>query len=110
MSEERKSTLEKLILAGIGALALSGEKSRNMLDELIKRGEITVEQGKVINEELKHSIDKAFSEINKQEKTVKTEKEPNPAELINNLNKLNKEDLDKLKKKLAEMEETTPEA
>lgn len=48
--------IRKLILAGIGAVAATKEKSEVILDELVKKGELTVEQGKVLNEELKHDI------------------------------------------------------
>ena len=40
--------LRKLILAGIGAVAATKEKSEVILDELVKKGELTVEQGKVL--------------------------------------------------------------
>ena len=49
--------LRKLILAGIGAVAVTKEKSEGILDELV-----TVEQGKVLNEELKHNIKDAIRE------------------------------------------------
>ena len=54
--------VRKLILAGIGAVAATKEKSEVMLDELVKKGELTVEQGKVLNEELKHNIKGAIRE------------------------------------------------
>ena len=54
--------LRKLILAGIGAVAATKEKSEGILDELVKKGELTVEQGKVLNEELKHNIKDAIRE------------------------------------------------
>ena len=54
--------LRKLILAGIGAVAATKEKSEVILDELVKKGELTVEQGKVLNEELKHNIKDAIRE------------------------------------------------
>lgn len=38
------------------------EKSEVILDELVKKGELTVEQGKVLNEELKHNIKDAIRE------------------------------------------------
>ena len=37
--------LRKVLLAGIGALATGYEKSSELVDELVKKGEITVEQG-----------------------------------------------------------------
>lgn len=52
--------IRKLILAGIGAVAATKEKSEVILDELVKKGELTVEQGKVLNEELKHNIKEAI--------------------------------------------------
>ena len=48
--------LKKILLAGIGTVAVTAEKSKEVLDEMVKRGELTVEQGKVLNQELKHNI------------------------------------------------------
>lgn len=53
--------LRKVVLAGIGATAMSIEKSREMIDELVQKGELTVELGKSMNEELKHSIKKTLN-------------------------------------------------
>jgi len=54
--------VKKVLLAGIGAVAVTAEKSRELLDEMVKKGELTVEQGKVLNEELKHNIKKTVKE------------------------------------------------
>ena len=51
-------SIRKLILAGIGAA--TKEKSESILRDLVKKGELTVEQGKVLNEELKHSVKEAI--------------------------------------------------
>lgn len=45
--------LTRIFLAGVGALAVTAEKSKEVVDELVKKGELTVEQGKILNEELK---------------------------------------------------------
>lgn len=45
--------LRKVFLAGVGALAATYEKSQEIVDELVKKGELTVEQGKALNTELK---------------------------------------------------------
>jgi polyhydroxyalkanoate synthesis regulator phasin len=44
--------LNKLFLAGVGAVAMGAEMSGALIDELVKKGEETVEQGKSLNEEL----------------------------------------------------------
>lgn len=51
--------LRKVFLAGIGALATTVEKSQEIVDDLVKKGELTVEQGKALNAELKHKIEEA---------------------------------------------------
>ena len=43
-------SIRKLILAGIGAVAMTKEKSADVLKDLVKRGELTVDQGRVLNE------------------------------------------------------------
>ena len=48
--------LKKILLVGIGTAAVTEEKSKEILDKLVKKGELTVEQGKVLNQELKHNI------------------------------------------------------
>ena len=50
--------LKKFLLVGIGAAATTVEKSQQIVDELIKKGEITVEQGKELNKELQHNVKK----------------------------------------------------
>ena len=60
--------LKKAFLFGVGAIAKTSEKSKKLIDELIERGALTVEQGKTLNEELKHNL---------QEKIIEKEKELN---------------------------------
>lgn len=54
--------LRKIVLAGIGALATTYEKSSEIVDELVKKGEITVEQGKALNTELKRKVTEAVDD------------------------------------------------
>lgn len=48
--------LRKVFLAGVGALATTVEKSQEIVDDLVKKGELTVEQGQALNAELKHKV------------------------------------------------------
>lgn len=47
---------KNIFLAGVGATAYSMEKAAEMVDELVKKGELTVQQGKAVNDELKHNM------------------------------------------------------
>lgn len=42
--------VKNVVLAGIGAAAVTTEKAKDVADELVKKGSLTVEQGKVLNE------------------------------------------------------------
>lgn len=54
---------KSIFLAGIGAVAIGAEKGKDLVDQLVSRGEITVEQGKQINTELKHRASEVESSI-----------------------------------------------
>lgn len=93
--------LRKLILAGIGAVAATKEKSEVILDELVKKGELTVEQGKVLNEELKRDI----KEKVKETVTVQVVKEAPEGDILSQVDSMSREDRQALKEKLAAMED-----
>ena len=42
--EKISDSMKKILLAGIGAAATTAEKSKEILDDLVKKGELTVEQ------------------------------------------------------------------
>lgn len=52
-----------IFLAGVGALAYGGERANDLVNSLIEKGEITVEQGKQLNTELQHKANDAFSQV-----------------------------------------------
>jgi polyhydroxyalkanoate synthesis regulator phasin len=85
--------LRKVILAGIGTLSLTYEKANALVKELIEKGQITVEQGKQINEELKRVMD------NKQASV-----ESKIEEYINSLNLATKSDIENLIKRIEALE------
>lgn len=100
--EKLSDSMKKIILAGIGAVAVSAEKSKDVLDELVKKGELTVEQGKVLNEELKHNVKQTVKGEKKEEQTPQQE-------ASDILKDLSPEQIAALKEQLAEMEEPAKE-
>lgn len=42
----------KVFLASVGAVATTAEKSQEVVNDFVKKGELTVAQGKALNEEL----------------------------------------------------------
>ena len=53
--------MKKIVLAGIGAVASTVEISEQMIEKLVKKGELTVEQGKILNEELTRNVKDSVS-------------------------------------------------
>ena len=95
--------LKKLLLAGVGTVAVTAEKSREILDELVKKGELTVEQGKVLNQELKHNIKstvKTAADSVKENAARKNEQE----ELKATISKLTPEQLAAVKAQIESMQ------
>lgn len=91
--------IKKILLAGIGTAAVTAEKSKEVLDELVKKGELTVEQGKVLNQELKHNIKESVK------KNVNVTLKPsNPDELKDVLSKMSPDQLAALKEQISQMQ------
>lgn len=87
--------VKKLLLVGVGAAATTVEKSKEILDDLVEKGELTVEQGKALNEELKHNIKKTV-----EENVKNTEKADPVEELDELLEKMTPEQIEALKERL----------
>ncbi len=96
--------LKKIFLAGIGAVAVTAEKSKDLLDEMVEKGELTVEQGKVLNEELKHNVKKTVKE------KVNALKPASAEELSDLLDKMTPEQIAALKEQILKKEEASETA
>ena len=92
MMSKFNEDLKKVLLAGIGAVAVTAEKSKEVVEQLVKKGELTVEQGKVLNEELKHNVAEKLREPLTVDKISK------------DLEKVNDEELEILKAKIEELQ------
>jgi poly(hydroxyalkanoate) granule-associated protein len=65
--------LRTVFLAGVGALATTAEKGQELINDLVKKGELTVEQGKALNTELKHKADEVKDDVKAQSEEAKAE-------------------------------------
>ena len=97
--------LKKLVLMGIGAAALTAEKSQQIVDELVKKGEITVEQGKELNQELKRNVKKSFDDIAAEAEVKKAEVEKEADSIEKKISDMTVEELENLKELISKAEE-----
>ncbi|NLV76553.1 MAG: hypothetical protein GX023_06170 [Tissierellia bacterium] len=91
--------LKKIFFAGVGSLALTYDKAKDLVEDMVERGKITVEQGKKLNEELKRVV-----EDNKSNAQNISEVENNIKNYINSLNLATKEDLETLSNRIEKLE------
>lgn len=62
MGTDWNHEVKNLLQAGLDAVAMTAERSVELVDELVKKGELTVAQGKAFNEELRHGLHKKGEE------------------------------------------------
>lgn len=93
-------TMKKVLLAGIGAAAETTEKAEQLLNDMVKKGELTIEQGKVLNKELRHNIDEKLKS-SKEQAYAQQNRKPDVSEFLKSLSD---DDLRELKNRLAAIE------
>ena len=110
MDDILKNGLSKILLAGIGALGITSEKSKELFDQLVKKGELTVEQAKSMNEELKHNKEAqasaAAAEAKASAAAIAADAQPaeeSAATILQKLDSLSADELAQIRAKLDEL-------
>lgn len=97
--------MKKLCLAAVGAASITYDKAIDIINDLVEKGKITVEEGKELSEELKRNIViKAEAAKNKANDMKPLTKE-NMQDIIQNLNLATKSDIEVLKIRINVLEE-----
>ncbi len=105
-------TARKIFLAGVGALAMSAEKADELVSSMVEKGEITVEQGKTLNQELKRTV-RESREKKPEAAGTKAEpaaEKPEKRDIKSMLDGLSAEELNELKQILAAKDENAEDA
>lgn len=90
--------LKNALLAGLGSAAYTYEKASKVIDDMVEKGKLTIDEGKELSQELKQNI------VQKSEKIKPVSKEDINS-LLNNSNFATKEDLKEIKERLKKLEE-----
>lgn len=102
MAGELGDGIKTLLLAGVGAIATTAEKSKEIIDDLAKKGEITVDQAKNLNDQLKQDIgDKVANTVSAGTDATK--------KILDQIEDLTVEEIVKLKQKIDDMEKNNEE-
>jgi polyhydroxyalkanoate synthesis regulator phasin len=90
--------IKKFFLAGVGAVAITAEKGQEIIGELVKKGELTVEQGKELNKDLQRSFKESMNE-----RGVDID------ELTQKISKMSTDELAKIKEQIASAQDLIAE-
>ena len=90
--------IKKAFLASVGAAATTAEVTKDIVEKMIEKGELTVKQGKVLNQELKHNAKKKVKEHVSVEVTKKYD------DAFECVDEMSAEDLELLKERIAKAE------
>lgn len=101
MIDKLSEDMKKIVLLGVGVAALTAEKSKELIEELVKKGELSIEQGKVLNEELKHHIQTKVSDAKDEVSRTRMNL------LQDQIKRLSPEELEQLKAVIKEQESLT---
>ena len=84
-----KETLENIMLMGLGAMAMTSGKAKDLKEGLLKERKQAYKEGEALNEELKHKINEKM----KESVTISVKKtEITKDDIINEIDKLSEEE------------------
>ena len=98
LPEQLVDGLKKVFLAGVGAVATVAEKAEEVVGDLIKKGELTVEQGKEVCEKFTQDIKEKCAEMARDDAAAER--------VMDAVESLTPQERAALKAKLAAMDET----
>ena len=107
MIENMKENMKDVLLMGLGALSLTGEKANDLKKELLERGESLYKEGSIKNEELKRSLKDKIKENTNIKVTTATKEEI--VDIINSMSDEEKEEISSLLKNNTDMKDEVKE-
>lgn len=96
-----KETVRSVLLAGIGALALTKEEVEAVLDRLVERGELAEKDARQLAEELKERRKK---DVQEWEERLTRALEPRLQWVVERLNLPTRDDVEALSKRISALE------
>ena len=101
--------IKKLSFAALGAASITYEKIADVINEMVAKGKISVEEGRQISEELKKDLmvkaESAKSIANEKLDEIKPVTKQELNDIINSLNLATKQDIINLQNKILDLEE-----
>lgn len=100
--------IKNIVLAGIGSAAYTYEKATKLVDTMVEKGKLTIDEGKDLSQELKKTFkDKTKATANKVQSTadkVKPLTKEDMKELLSEMNFATKDEIAELKQRISILE------
>lgn len=93
--------LKKVLLAGVGSVAYTYEKASTMIDEMVEKGKLSVEEGKELTQELKRNIKDTQEKVTQKVMPLTKEDVIN---IIDSMNLASQEEINELKDRIVKLE------
>lgn len=93
--------LKNILLAGIGTAAYTYEKASNMVDDMVKKGKLTVDEGKELSEELKRNINQKVNKNDDEKPLTKNDF----IDILKQMNFASKDDISQINNRLTKLEQ-----
>lgn len=95
---------KKVFMTGIGAVALTVEKAGEIIDELVRKGEITFEQGKEMAKEYKDKFSEYKDKFSEYKAEFDVKMESKVKETMRSMNLVTKDEMQALLKRVDALE------
>jgi poly(hydroxyalkanoate) granule-associated protein len=95
--------LRRLLLASIGAVALSRDETEMFLNKLVERGELAQKDAEKLLRELQNRVRQSRPQVGPQVEKIGARMEQGVEEFLNRLNIPSKRDIDELSAKIAQL-------
>jgi poly(hydroxyalkanoate) granule-associated protein len=95
--------LRKLLLAGIGAVALSRDETEAFVNRLVERGELAQKDAEKLLREVQSKLRRSTPNVGAQAEKVGSRVEQGMEEFLNRLNIPSKRDIEDLSAKIAQL-------
>lgn len=100
--------MKKSLLAGIGAIAMTEEKIQEMVEDLVKKGEISDQEGKTLVHDVRKAVEeqraRITSTVDERVRAILKELHLVTKDDIENLESVLQKDLAKIERRLSKME------
>lgn len=96
--------IKNVLLAGIGSAACTYEKASKLVDDMVAKGKLTINEGKELSEELKRTIKDKTDKVAEKVSDVKPLTKEDMTSLLKGMDFATKSDIDEIKERLSKLE------